>query len=98
MLKDPQIKIAVLGKGLLKENPPVENMVNVGEVDRIEQYIQLGDVCQSPFSIALQGSTLNYGWNQVYFQASDIAGNLSPHAFIWLYRLNRNYLPLVISP
>lgn len=66
--------------------------------DRIEQYIQLGDVCQAPFSIALQGSTLNYGWNQVYFQASDIAGNLSPHAFIWLYRLNRNYLPLVISP
>ena len=66
--------------------------------DRIEQYIQLGDVCQSPFSIALQGSTLNYGWNQVYFQASDIAGNLSPHAFIWLYRLNHNYIPLVFSP
>jgi hypothetical protein len=65
---------------------------------KIEQYIQLGEVCQPPYSIKLQGSTLNYRWNQVYFQASDMAGNLSPHAFIWLFRVSRNFIPLVISP
>jgi hypothetical protein len=65
--------------------------------DRLEQYIQLGDVCESPYEITLNTSTLNYGWNQVYFQVSDMAGNLSTHEFIWLYRVYRNYIPLVIS-
>jgi len=45
---DPQIKIAVIGKGLKKGDPPVENMVIVGEVDRIEQFIQLSDVVIVP--------------------------------------------------
>jgi glycosyltransferase involved in cell wall biosynthesis len=48
MLKDPQIKIAVVGKGLKKGKSPVENMVIVGEVDRIEQYIQVSDVVIVP--------------------------------------------------
>jgi glycosyltransferase involved in cell wall biosynthesis len=45
---DPQIKIVVIGKGLKKGNPPVANMVIVGEVDRIEQYIQVSDVVIVP--------------------------------------------------
>ncbi|MGW8224156.1 MAG: Ig-like domain-containing protein [Anaerolineales bacterium] len=65
--------------------------------DRLEQYIQLGEVCESPYAITLNSSTLNYGWNQVYFQASDMAGNLSTHEFIWLLLVYRNYIPLVIS-
>ena len=48
MLKDPQIKIAVVGKGLKKGKSPVENMVIVGEVDRIEQYIQVSDIVIVP--------------------------------------------------
>jgi hypothetical protein len=66
--------------------------------DRIEQYIDLDKVCQPPFSTSVEVNTLNPGWNQVYFQASDMAGNLSPHEFIWLYRVNHNYIPLVIAP
>lgn len=64
----------------------------------IEEYIQLGEVCKLPYEITVVVGDLNYGWNQVYFQASDVAGNLSPHSFIWLYRVNRTYLPLVLSP
>ena len=48
MLKDPQIKIAVIGKGLKKGKPPVENMIIIGEVDRIEQYIQVSDIAIVP--------------------------------------------------
>jgi glycosyltransferase involved in cell wall biosynthesis len=46
--KDPQIKIAVIGKGLKKGEPPVENMVLVGEVERIEPYIQVSDLVIVP--------------------------------------------------
>jgi glycosyltransferase involved in cell wall biosynthesis len=46
--KDPQIKIAVIGKGLTKGTPPVENMVIVGEVNNIEKYIQVSDVVIVP--------------------------------------------------
>jgi glycosyltransferase involved in cell wall biosynthesis len=46
--KDPQIKIAVIGRGLTKGKPPVENMVIVGEVDRIEQYVQVSDIVIVP--------------------------------------------------
>ncbi len=65
--------------------------------DRIEQYIQLGEVCQPPYTINLDSSTLNYGWNQVYFQATDFAGNLSSFEFIWLYRLFHNFIPVILS-
>jgi glycosyltransferase involved in cell wall biosynthesis len=46
--EDPQIKIAVIGKGLKKGNPPVENMLIIGEVERIEQYIQASDLVIVP--------------------------------------------------
>lgn len=45
---DPQIKIAVIGRGLAKGRPPVANMVIVGEVDRIEHYIQVSDIVVVP--------------------------------------------------
>ncbi len=48
MMEDPQIKIAVMGKGLKKRKPPVENIILVGEVDRIEQYIQVSDIVLVP--------------------------------------------------
>jgi len=48
LLKDPQIKIIIMGKGLKRTNPPVRNMVIVGEVDRIEKYIQLSDMVIVP--------------------------------------------------
>jgi glycosyltransferase involved in cell wall biosynthesis len=48
MEKDPEVRIAVMGKGLSKGNPPVENMVIVGEVDRIEPYIQVSDMVIVP--------------------------------------------------
>ena len=46
--KDPQIKMAIIGKGLKKRKPPVKNMVIVGEVDRIEKYIQMSDIVIVP--------------------------------------------------
>jgi len=48
LLKDPQVKIAVIGKGLMKRDPPVGNMILVGEVDRIEQHIQVSDIVIVP--------------------------------------------------
>lgn len=48
LLKDPEIKIAVMGKGLKREQPPVENMIIVGEVARIEQYVQVSDIVIVP--------------------------------------------------
>ena len=46
--KDPQVKIAVMGKGLSKGDPPVENMVIVGEVETIAPYIQVSDMVIVP--------------------------------------------------
>lgn len=48
MRKDPQIKIAVIGKGLKKGRPPVGNIIIVGEVERIAHYIQVSDIVIVP--------------------------------------------------
>ncbi|MBK5109249.1 MAG: hypothetical protein JJE12_14025 [Anaerolineales bacterium] len=63
-----------------------------------EQFIALGEDCLLPYQLTINSSSLNYGWNQVYIRASDIAGNFSPHNFIWLYRITRTYLPIILSP
>ena len=55
----------------------------------------LGNVCQEPYSITVDGSTLNYAWNQIFAQASDTAGNLSDYETIWLYRWKPTYIPLI---
>lgn len=46
--RDPQIKIIIIGKGLKKSEPPVKNMIVIGEVNNIERYIQLSDVAIVP--------------------------------------------------
>jgi len=48
LMKDPQIKIVIIGRGLKKEEPATENMVIVGEVDNIEPYIQVADMVMVP--------------------------------------------------
>ena len=63
-----------------------------------EQFIALGEDCILPYQLTINSSSLNYGWNQVYLRASDIAGNFSLHNFIWLYRITRTYLPFILSP
>lgn len=64
---------------------------------RNEHFIPLGEDCQSPYQIIIDINLLNYGWNQIYFRATDLAGNSSAHVHLWLYRLNRNYIPLIFS-
>ncbi len=55
----------------------------------------LGEVCQPPYTITIDSDILNFAWNQIFAQASDIAGNLSEFKTIWLFRWNHNYLPVV---
>lgn len=62
------------------------------------QFIELGEDCEFPYQLILDTSTLNYAWNQIYILATDVAGNATSHFFIWLYRIMRTYIPLIISP
>jgi hypothetical protein len=55
----------------------------------------LGEVCQPPYAITIDSGMLNFAWNQIFAQASDLAGNLSEFDTIWLFRWNNNYLPIV---
>ncbi len=55
----------------------------------------LGEVCQLPYSIKIDSSALNYAWNQIFAQASDLAGNLSDFETIWLYRWSHSYIPIL---
>jgi hypothetical protein len=72
------------------------NCVEFLHWDAVEMvFHNLGNVCQEPYSIFIDSSTLNFAWNQIFAQASDLAGNLSDHETIWLYRWNHNYLPLL---
>ena len=63
-----------------------------------EQYIDLGQDCLPAYQIVIVKNSLNFGWNQIYIRAIDIAGNSSQYEFIWLYRINRIFIPLVASP
>jgi len=62
------------------------------------QFIELGEDCEFPYQLILDTGTLNYAWNQIYILATDVAGNATSHFFIWLYRIIRTYIPLIISP
>jgi len=55
----------------------------------------LDKVCQSPYSTTINSNSINLTWNQVFAQASDLAGNYSEHKTIWIYRWNHSYIPLV---
>jgi len=62
-------------------------------------YVTLGTIYQAPFQIEINASTLNPGWNEIFVNATDVAGNRSDFPFIWLYKLvqeqmnNQIFLP-----
>jgi hypothetical protein len=60
-----------------------------------KEFIQLGIDCEDEYGITINSNTLNFGWNQIFAQAVDEAGNLSEFKHIWLYRMALTYLPLV---
>lgn len=63
------------------------------------QFVILGEDCQAPYQHVLDAKTLNFGWNQINIIAFDVAGNSSAsHYFIWLLRVIRTHIPLILSP
>jgi hypothetical protein len=64
----------------------------------IEQHIPMGDDCQEPYTMDIENTSLNYGWNQIFIQASDSVGNLSEYVFFWLIRARFTFIPLTITP
>jgi len=58
-------------------------------------FYNLDKVCLSPYSTTIDSNSINFAWNQVFAQASDLAGNYSDHQTIWIYRWNINYIPLL---
>ena len=64
------------------------------DVER-KEFVQLGIDCVNEFGITIDSSVLNFGWNQIFAQADDEAGNLSEFKHIWLYLMASTYLPLV---
>jgi hypothetical protein len=60
-----------------------------------KEFVQLGIDCEDEYGITINSNTLNIGWNQIFAQAVDEAGNLSEFKHIWLYRMALTYLPLV---
>lgn len=63
------------------------------------QFIILGEDCEPPYQLVLDVKDLNFGWNQINFVATDVAGNAtSSQYFIWLLRLIRTHIPLILSP
>ncbi len=48
-------------------------------------YVEIGIVFQVPYRTALDTRLLVHGWNQIFAQAYDKAGNASERRFIWLF-------------
>jgi hypothetical protein len=59
------------------------------------EFIHLGTDCEAKYGFTIDSSVLNIGWNQIFVQADDQAGNLSEFKHIWLYRLASIFLPIV---
>jgi hypothetical protein len=57
------------------------------------KFILLGTVCEPPYTIEIDPSSLNLGWNQMFARANDSADNWSDFEFIWLFRLTSVFLP-----
>lgn len=51
-----------------------------------EVLVEIGYVFTDPYSILLDCSTLNLGWNEIDVYSVDSSGNVSDHKYIWLYR------------
>jgi hypothetical protein len=58
-------------------------------------FYNLDKVCQPPYTTTIESSSINLAWNQIFAQASDLAGNYSDHKTIWIYRWNHSYIPLL---
>lgn len=61
----------------------------------VKDYFVLSRLTQPPFRTEVQASDLNVGWNQIYANATDVAGNSSDFPSIWLYKPAKVYLPVV---
>jgi hypothetical protein len=59
------------------------------------EFVLLGIDCDIGYGITVESGELNYGWNQIFARADDVAGNLSEFKHIWLYRMAVIYLPLI---
>lgn len=60
-----------------------------------KRYVEIAIVDRPPYSWSLDSQSLNYGWNQVFAVAWDVAGNRSSLEFIWVYR---NFPPALFLP
>jgi hypothetical protein len=59
------------------------------------QFIDIGTVFNSPYQWNLDINTLYFGWNEIDVEAFDTAGNVSFRKYIFLYRTEFLYLPLI---
>ncbi|MBC7264718.1 MAG: peptidoglycan DD-metalloendopeptidase family protein [Chloroflexi bacterium] len=50
------------------------------------RFCEIGEDYTAPYQASLDCRTLNYGWNQVFAEAYDTAGNVSDWKWIWLDR------------
>lgn len=50
------------------------------------QYVELGSSSQTPYQVQISAGSLNSGWNQIFANAVDQAGNSSDYPFIWLFQ------------
>jgi len=61
-----------------------------------EEYLDIGNVHNYPYSINLDATKLNFGFNQIFVRAYDVASNYSDRQHIWIYRDTfYQYMPLV---
>lgn len=58
-------------------------------------YIDLDTVCQAPYATTINSNSINLAWNQIFAQATDMAGNYSDFESIWIFRWNHSYIPLL---
>lgn len=64
------------------------------DTDTLE-YVDVGDVFSAPFGWDLDTMSLNPGWNEIFAEAQDAAGNVSIPESIWLYRQAPNPVPFI---
>ena len=53
------------------------------------------NLTSAPYVWELDTTTLYLGWNEIDVDAFDVAGNVSNHQFIFLYRMDLIYLPFI---
>lgn len=52
------------------------------------KYVTIAVETSSPYELEVEIQTFNKGWNQVFVQSRDMAGNGSSYQFIWIIRLS----------